>query len=291
MSESLWHDITRIGRLTPLPSISLILEYFLVSHGALWICHLPCDSMTLKQGNLREFSWAQHVRVINLTKSRVIHLLKSGWGHINRESGFLQHNAAMKFSALFVFTLSPAAFATPLPRALPTPVSVATAKTYLSERKFSAQIWAPIHADTRPRMISCRRSRFQRSSLRAQFVQDLGYKCVTFQLFITGSWKLTYLSSFWHLRYPRKWVVSWRLVNGVTLKDFASLIAVLKRDGTNVVTDSACKALSGNWVSPYDNVPTTLASDLDIVGVISSFLPYHLFNNFKYRITWSRWRK
>jgi len=61
------------------------------------------------------------------------------------------------------------------------------------------------------------------------------------------------------------------------LTRLASLIAVLKRDGTNVVTDSACKALSGNWVSPYDNVPTTLASDLDIVGVIFSCFPYLLF--------------
>ena len=41
---------------------------------------------------------------------------------------------------------------------------------------------------------------------------------------------------------------------------------VLKRDGTNVVTDSSCKATSGNWVSPYDGVATTLASDLDIVS-------------------------
>ena len=40
---------------------------------------------------------------------------------------------------------------------------------------------------------------------------------------------------------------------------------MLKRDGTNVVTDSACASTSGNWVSPYDNVATTLASDLDIV--------------------------
>ncbi|TEB18769.1 hypothetical protein FA13DRAFT_1762511 [Coprinellus micaceus] len=39
---------------------------------------------------------------------------------------------------------------------------------------------------------------------------------------------------------------------------------VLKRDGTNVVTGSNCAATSGNWVSPYDNVATTLASDLDI---------------------------
>ena len=64
-------------------------------------------------------------------------------------------------------------------------------------------------------------------------------------------------------------------------KTFADLIAVLKRDGTNVVTSSACAALSGNWVSPYDNVPTTLASDLDIVGVIPSFLSYLLFNDFR----------
>ncbi|KAG6820304.1 hypothetical protein H0H93_002568 [Arthromyces matolae] len=40
--------------------------------------------------------------------------------------------------------------------------------------------------------------------------------------------------------------------------------SVLKRDGTNVVVDSSCKATSGNWVSPYDGVATTLASDLDI---------------------------
>jgi hypothetical protein len=44
---------------------------------------------------------------------------------------------------------------------------------------------------------------------------------------------------------------------------------VLKRDGTNVVTNSACTATSGNWVSPYDGVATTLASDLDIVSLPS----------------------
>ena len=42
---------------------------------------------------------------------------------------------------------------------------------------------------------------------------------------------------------------------------------VLKRDGTNVVTDSSCKATSGHWISPYDNVPTDNASDLDIVSL------------------------
>jgi hypothetical protein len=43
-------------------------------------------------------------------------------------------------------------------------------------------------------------------------------------------------------------------------------IAVLKRDGTNVVTNSACTVTSGHWVSPYDGVPTDLASDLDIAS-------------------------
>lgn len=39
---------------------------------------------------------------------------------------------------------------------------------------------------------------------------------------------------------------------------------VLKRDGTNVVTDSSCAAVSGSWYSPYDGVTWTAASDLDI---------------------------
>ncbi|TYB45337.1 HNH endonuclease family protein [Actinomadura chibensis] len=39
---------------------------------------------------------------------------------------------------------------------------------------------------------------------------------------------------------------------------------VLKRDGTNVVTDSSCAATSGSWYSPYDGATWTQASDLDI---------------------------
>ncbi|MEU9870089.1 HNH endonuclease family protein [Actinomadura sp. NPDC048021] len=39
---------------------------------------------------------------------------------------------------------------------------------------------------------------------------------------------------------------------------------VLKRDGTNVTTDSACAATSGRWFSPYDGATWTQASDLDI---------------------------
>lgn len=39
---------------------------------------------------------------------------------------------------------------------------------------------------------------------------------------------------------------------------------VLKRDGTSVVTNSACVATSGSWFSPYDGATWTAASDLDI---------------------------
>ncbi|WP_030325564.1 HNH endonuclease family protein [Streptomyces sp. NRRL B-3229] len=39
---------------------------------------------------------------------------------------------------------------------------------------------------------------------------------------------------------------------------------ILKRDGSNVVTDSACTATSGSWYSPYDGATWTAASDLDI---------------------------
>ncbi|WP_405816226.1 HNH endonuclease family protein [Streptomyces sp. NBC_01390] len=39
---------------------------------------------------------------------------------------------------------------------------------------------------------------------------------------------------------------------------------ILKRDGSNVVTDSACASTSGSWYSPYDGATWTAASDLDI---------------------------
>jgi hypothetical protein len=39
---------------------------------------------------------------------------------------------------------------------------------------------------------------------------------------------------------------------------------VLKRDGTNVVTDSSCAATSGSWFSPYDGATWTAGSDVDI---------------------------
>lgn len=39
---------------------------------------------------------------------------------------------------------------------------------------------------------------------------------------------------------------------------------VIKRDGSDVVTNSACTATSGSWTSPYDNVTTTNPSTFDI---------------------------
>jgi hypothetical protein len=43
---------------------------------------------------------------------------------------------------------------------------------------------------------------------------------------------------------------------------------VLKRDGTNVVVNSACAATSGTWHSPYDGATWTAASDVDIDHVV-----------------------
>ncbi|GAB3006489.1 HNH endonuclease family protein [Streptomyces pseudoechinosporeus] len=43
---------------------------------------------------------------------------------------------------------------------------------------------------------------------------------------------------------------------------------VLKRDGTNVVQDSACAATSGRWYSVYDGATWTAASDVDIDHLI-----------------------
>ena len=43
---------------------------------------------------------------------------------------------------------------------------------------------------------------------------------------------------------------------------------VLKRDGTNVVTDSSCAATSGSWYSPYDGATWTAAADVDIDHVV-----------------------
>ncbi|MEV3885839.1 HNH endonuclease family protein [Streptomyces griseoincarnatus] len=43
---------------------------------------------------------------------------------------------------------------------------------------------------------------------------------------------------------------------------------ILKRDGSNVVTDSACASTSGSWYSPYDGATWSAASDVDIDHVV-----------------------
>lgn len=43
---------------------------------------------------------------------------------------------------------------------------------------------------------------------------------------------------------------------------------VLRRDGSNVVVNSACTATSGSWFSPYDGITETAASDIDIDHVV-----------------------
>ncbi|KDR71749.1 hypothetical protein GALMADRAFT_253495 [Galerina marginata CBS 339.88] len=60
--------------------------------------------------------------------------------------------------------------------------------------------------------------------------------------------------------YARDLFKTWDIISGTC----DTRETVLMRDGTNVVTNTACSPTSGNWVSPYDGVPTTLASDLDI---------------------------
>lgn len=44
---------------------------------------------------------------------------------------------------------------------------------------------------------------------------------------------------------------------------------VLKRDGSNVRTDSSCYATSGSWYSPYDGATWSAASDVDIDHLVS----------------------
>ncbi|KAK7048733.1 hypothetical protein R3P38DRAFT_3174975 [Favolaschia claudopus] len=112
------------------------------------------------------------------------------------------------FPALVICSVLSRVLAAPVPRALPTPVSVATAKTYLSQLTVAADSNSPA--------------------------------------------------------YSRDLFKTWDIISGTC----DTRETVLKRDGTNVVTDSACKATSGTWVSPYDGVSTTAASDFDIDHIV-----------------------
>ena len=64
--------------------------------------------------------------------------------------------------------------------------------------------------------------------------------------------------------YSRDLFPHWNTVSGAC----NTRETVLKRDGTSVVTDSACASTSGRWYSPYDGATWTLASDVDIDHVV-----------------------
>ncbi|KAL1840384.1 hypothetical protein VTJ49DRAFT_510 [Mycothermus thermophilus] len=60
--------------------------------------------------------------------------------------------------------------------------------------------------------------------------------------------------------YKRDKFPHWNTVSGTcNTREY-----VLKRDGVNVVTNSACAATSGTWYSPFDGATWTAASDVDI---------------------------
>ncbi|KAF8989806.1 hypothetical protein BDZ89DRAFT_1087354, partial [Hymenopellis radicata] len=110
------------------------------------------------------------------------------------------------FSALSVVAVT--VFAAPVPRALPTPVSASTARTYLKELTIAAESNSPA--------------------------------------------------------YDRDLFHTWITIEGTcNTREY-----VLKRDAISITLNSDCTAASGSWVSPYDNVATTLASDLDIDHIV-----------------------
>ncbi|KAF5327557.1 hypothetical protein D9619_004286 [Psilocybe cf. subviscida] len=114
----------------------------------------------------------------------------------------------MRISIISVISLASAVAASVIPRELPTPVSAATARTYLAALTVQAESNSPAYS------------------------RDLFKHWIT----ISGSCN--------------------------------TRETVLKRDGASVVTDSSCASTSGRWVSPYDGVSTSLASDLDIDHVV-----------------------
>ncbi|KAK4444216.1 hypothetical protein QBC34DRAFT_335504 [Podospora aff. communis PSN243] len=60
--------------------------------------------------------------------------------------------------------------------------------------------------------------------------------------------------------YDRDLFPTWNTIEGsCNTREF-----VLKRDGSNVVVNSACTATSGSWHSPFDGATWTQASDVDI---------------------------
>ncbi|KAK4501328.1 hypothetical protein PRZ48_007136 [Zasmidium cellare] len=64
--------------------------------------------------------------------------------------------------------------------------------------------------------------------------------------------------------YERDYFKTWITIDGAcNTREY-----VLKRDGSNVVTNSACTATSGTWYSDYDGETWTAASDVDIDHIV-----------------------
>jgi hypothetical protein len=64
--------------------------------------------------------------------------------------------------------------------------------------------------------------------------------------------------------YQRSLFPTWDIISGTC----DTRETVLKRDGSRVVVNAACKATSGTWHSPYDGASWTQAADLDIDHVV-----------------------
>ena len=64
--------------------------------------------------------------------------------------------------------------------------------------------------------------------------------------------------------YSRALFPTWDTISGTC----NTRETVLKRDGSGVVVNSACSAVSGSWYSPYDGATWTAASDVDIDHVV-----------------------
>jgi hypothetical protein len=113
-------------------------------------------------------------------------------------------------TAVAVLLAASAAFAAPIEPVvsrrgnLPTPISVATARTYLSQLTVEAESNSPA--------------------------------------------------------YDRDLFNHWITISGTC----NTRETVLKRDGSGVVTSSACASTSGSWYSDYDGLTFTVASELDI---------------------------
>ncbi len=72
--------------------------------------------------------------------------------------------------------------------------------------------------------------------------------------------ELTVASESHASSYDRSLFPTWITISGTC----NTRETILKRDGTDVVTDSSCAATSGKWTSPYDGDTTTNPSTFDI---------------------------